>query len=293
LIEVTKFVVRSFDLDHLDIFWEVVTSDEILSRFDFYVYRSVDGPGGPYHQLAGPLQNIYLLRDPDVHLLHKWRNYYYRLKIVNKDDGSERNFGPEWLREKPDRIALEIQRRHYLLLKEFNGRVALLYPALTFGQKCRHCVDVGPEGNTIGRGKMQNCGTCYDMRWVGGFASPIKIYIQIDPSSKSIQRTDPNERAKQDTTARVSAFPPIKPKDMIVEAENKRWHVERLTTTEKLRAIVHQELVLHRIPPGEIRSKVPIRLDISQDFSPEREYTRPMTLSPRAGNPVPNLLGEV
>lgn len=291
MIDVVNIRVRTFDLDHLDIFWEVPSVEEDLSRYDFTILRCIDGPGGPFNQISAPLHNTFMYRDPDVHLLYKWRQYHYIIRVASKDTGRTKDYGPVRLDAPPDRLALEIQRRNNLLFSEFAGRKALLYPVLTFGQKCRHCVDGGPQGNTIGRSKQQNCITCYDSRYVGGYASPILIHTQYDPSSKGTQRTDTVEMALSNTTARLSNFPPVKVKDMIVEAENRRWQVENVNATEKLRATVHQELQLHEIPRGDVRYRVPVNLDLLTLHSPPREFSRPMDIGKTQDVPFPGPLG--
>lgn len=289
MIEVTSIQVRSFDLDHLDISWALANTSEEISQFRFYVLRSLDGPAGPFREFAGPMWNTFLFRDGDVHLLHKWRAYYYKIKVVDLATGNEAEFGPAYLEAEPDRITLEIQRRNELLLQEYAGRKVLLYPAMTFGQRCGHCWDVNSRGNYLGRQQTQNCATCFDTTFAGGYATPIVCHVQIDPRPKAVQRTDTSERARGDTSARVSAFPPMKPKDMLIEAENVRWQVERVSFTKKLRAVVHQELLLHEIPRGDIRFKVPVNLDaFSTQWSPERAFTRAMTLGNDTRSVVPN-----
>jgi hypothetical protein len=279
VLTVKDIVVRSFDLDHLDLFWKVADTDEIIERYDFYILRSVDGSEGPYEQIAGPVNNANRFRDPEVNLLHKWRTYFYKIRVVNKDHAEDdHTYGPEWLRAKPDRIALEIQRRMYLVLKEKNGRPMLLFPAYTSGQRCPVCRDTGPMRNSIGRATQQNCETCYDMGYVGGFATPIVIYAQIDPSPVQPQHVDTAERADVTTSGRTGAYPPISPKDMVVDPENRRWQVEKAPSTTKLGAVVHQELVLREIPRPDVRYKVPVKLDLLQDFAPPKSFTRPMSL---------------
>lgn len=246
----------------------------------------MDGAAGPYQVIAGPFRNTYLLRDPNVNRLNKWRYHFYKLRIVHRGSGDTAEFGPQWLQAEPDLITLEIQRRHQLVMQEFNGRGLILFPALTSGQTCPRCYDRGPRGNTIGRQKSQNCIVCYDIAFVGGFATPMLIYGQIDPSPRRTLRTDTVELQPVDTTARVSAFPPLGQHDMIVEAENVRWQVEMSTPTKKLRAIVHQELTLHEVPVSSIKYKVPILVDQFMDFAPGREFTRPMSLD---NDPLPTV----
>lgn len=276
MITITKLIVRSYDLDHLDLFWEIPETTEEIEAYDFFVLRSVDGPAGPFNVIAGPFYNTFMFRDPDVQQLHRWRNYFYKIRVVHRATGNDYEYGPEWLQAEPDRIALEIQRRESLLFQEFNGRVAFLYPALTSGQRCPHCWDLGPKGNSIGRSLHQNCQTCFDTTWVGGFATPVRLYVQIDPSPKAVQRTDLEEHHFSATTARTTSFPPIKPKDMLIEAENRRWLVNKVSGTEKLRSIVRQELELWELPRDDIKFRVPVNYDLLAQHSSPRALTRPM-----------------
>lgn len=292
MISVTKLQVRSYDLDHLDIFWEIPGVDENLEAYDFFVLRSIDGAAGPYETLAGPFYNTFMFRDVDVHSFHKWRKYFYKIRIVHRSTQEQKEFGPEWHRAEPDLIALEIQRRERLLFKELAGREVFLFPALTFGQRCSNCWDSGPKGNTIGRSTQQNCQSCFDTTWVGGFASPMLIDMQIDPSPETVQRTDVSEEQFVHTTARTSSFPPIKAKDMIVEAENKRWLVKSMTPTQKLRAVVRQELQMFELARDDIKFKTPVNYDLLAQHSPQKAFTRFMSLQSEQHETVPDLFGE-
>lgn len=292
MITVTKLYVRSFSLDYLDIFWEIPDTDEELEGYDFYILRSIDGAAGPFNAIAGPFYNTYTFRDPGVHQLHRWRNHYYKIRVINRATDDVQEFGPVWLQAEPDLLGLEIQRRESLLLQEFTGRVAFLFPALTFGQRCKSCYDMGPKGNSLGRSTHQNCASCFDTTYVGGFAKPIRIYLQIDPAPKSVQRTDIEEHQFVFTTARTSAFPPIKPKDMIVEAENRRWLVNEVPLTEKLRSPVRQEMKLWELPKDDIKFKVPVNFALDAHYSPRREMTRPMCPQADFVAPVKDLLEE-
>jgi len=293
MISITKLVVRTYDLDHLDIFWEIPETTEEIEQYDFFVLRSIDGAAGPYDIIAGPFYNTFNLRDPGVNQLHRWRNYYYKIRVIHRATQNTQEFGPAWLHAEPDRLGLEFQRRQNLLLQEFNGRLGFLYPALTFGQRCGNCWDIGEKGNSIGRATHQNCQSCFDTTFVGGFASPIAFYVQFDPAPKSVQRTDFEEHQFSATTARTSAFPPVKAKDMIVEAENRRWLVNKVSGTEKLRSTIRQELELWELAKDDIKFKVPVDFDLMAQHSPRRALTRPMSLQAEPGDSVKDLLEEL
>lgn len=292
MIEVTSILVRSFDLDHLDIFWELGTQDaERIDEFDFFLLRSIDGAGGPFEVIAGPFFNTYQCRDPNVHQLHKWRKYYYKVRVTHRETQESREFGPEYLRAPPDRIALEIQRREALLWKEHAGRLVVFYPKLTFGQRCKHCWDRGRRGNTIGRSVQQNCNTCYDTTYVGGFANPIGVFMQIDPAPERAQKSDTKEHQPITTTARTVAFPPIKSKDMVVEAENKRWVVDKVSYTEKRRAVIRQELQMTQYPKDDIKYSVPVNMDLKAQHAAPRAFTRPMSTQSTYDKALEELVG--
>jgi hypothetical protein len=278
MLHVTSLQVRSYDLDHLDLFWEIPATDDVVADYSFYVERSIDGGAGPYKQIAGPFINTYIFRDAEIRAFHKWRDYFYRLKVVNNSTGDQQVSDPATLQAAPDLITLEIRRREALLFKEFAGRLIILFPSLTWGQRCRHCWDGNARGNTIGRSTQQNCVSCFDTTFVGGYATPMLIPMQIDPSPKAHQPADIGEQHYIETTARTGWFPPIKPKDLIIEAENKRWGVKSSTPTEKLRAPIRQELQLRQYPKDDIRYKVPVLLDLLKQMSPEREFKRLMDL---------------
>lgn len=279
MIKILSLKVRSFDKDFLDLFWEIDDTGDRVSRYEIYVEKSVDGPSGPWNTIAGPVPgNNQQLRDPVVNLIHNWRTYYYRLRVLDKDTGQEEYTPPRFHAAEPDLISLELRRRFEFIMQEHAGRKLLVFPAITSGFRCPSCYEVNSRGRSIGRPSVQNCQTCFDSTFVGGYQSPIIAYGQIDPTPKNIQRSDTFEMDRQDTSGRLSAFPPIKPKDMIVEAENVRWEVQSVAATKKGRAVVHQTPTLHRIPSGDIRYKVPVNLDLLTEFSPEREFTRHMDL---------------
>jgi hypothetical protein len=291
MLTFTRLVARSYDLDHIDLFWEIEDSTDEVDRWSFFVLRSVDGPAGPFTQIAGPADNLFQLRDPDVNQLHNWRRYFYMIRAVHKDTAEQGEIGPVTLEQEPDLVTLELRRRFNLMLQEFNGIRVVIFPALTSGFRCPTCFDRGSNSRrSTGRQLSQNCPTCFDMTFVGGFGAPISAWMQLDPETKSVQRTDTAERSQTETSARVSAFPPLKPKDMIVDVDNMRWQVERLTSTKKLRAVVHQEPILHAIPKSDVRYRAPINIDLFQRFGPDREYTRPMSLGADVKSPLTNLL---
>lgn len=276
MIQVVRFVARSFDLDHVTLSWELTDFDvgnahDVITAYDFFLERS-ESPEGPWDPLAGPFKDQYLFRDYSPNLLHKWRKLFYRLRVVHIPTSTEETFGPTALLPEPDLIALEIQRQEDVLFREFVGRRCFLFPVRTFGARCS-CFD-----NISGRRTRTGCLSCFDTSYAGGFLRPIECWVQIDPEANSPSNTNiQGERQEQNTSARLISFPPVKPKDVLVEGENKRWRVVTVAKTERLRSVVHQEPTLHEIPRGDVEYKLPINLEDlqNQEWSEQRNFTNP------------------
>lgn len=276
MVEITSLIVRSFDLDHLDIFWKIAplrgsrgdATHEIFD-YEFYVLRSGDSPEGPYTQIAGPLRDQYMLRDMQVSLIHKWRQYYYKIKVVHKPTGKEKEWGPT-ASSIPERNleAAEIIRLEDMYFRNFVGRKCWLFIARTFGPQCS-CYDY-----TLGRKLIANHKACFGTGYLGGYLPPIEVYVQIDPPGKNHQVTSLQEVTQYDTGARMISFPPVSPDDILVESENLRWRVISVRHTERLRTPVHQELTIHRIPVGDVEYDLPINVDV-QNLQPadDRNFT--------------------
>jgi hypothetical protein len=271
-------IVRSFSLDWLEVSWEVENTTLDPHSFDWYIERS-ESPEGPWDPLADAFQDRYRFIDHRVNLLERWRSLYYRLKSVEKADTSNVVYSsPATLGAEPDLIAKEIQLLERTVWREFTGRKCWLYPVRTFGQYCPHCMDIG-KGGTF-RKLRSNCHTCYDTKYARGYMNPIELYIQFDPSPKSAQQLGTGETQQSNTTARMGNFPLVKPGDIIVESENRRWRVVQVASTERLRSKVHHELTLHELVKGDVEFQLPVDVGSLRDLdpSPERNFSNPQNL---------------
>jgi len=278
MIQVTNIEIWSLTLDYLDLLWEIgpVSSagdanSHPIFDYDFYVLRSGDSPLGPYQEIGGPFRDQYVFRDTSVKLLHKWRQYYYKIKVVHRSSGEEKEFGPKGHKQPPpDLIAAEVIRLEDILFREFVGRRCWLLPIRTFGPYCS-CFDL-----TLGRRTRSNHLPCFGTGFLGGFMSPVECFVQIDPNTEHSQQTSLQEKQPSDTTARMISFPPVKAKDIIVESENRRWRVISSTPTQRLRSSLHFEIRLHEIPRGDVEYDIPIDVDLfSMSPSAERNFTLP------------------
>jgi hypothetical protein len=286
-LNIKELKVRSLDIDFQELSWKVgdIPSHVDVLDFTFQVFRS-ESPSGPFESLGGSFEDRYLFVDNQVHSGNRWRKYFYKLRITHKRTGDARETDPVCLEPDADLYALEIRRHMQLLMHEFAGRMCWILPVRTFGQRCS-CFD-----RTLGAKTRSGCRTCYDTGFVRGYLSPIEAWAQIDPSPKADQTSQVGNMQQSNTTGRMGYYPPLKPDDVIVEAENRRWRVVTVTQTEKSRAALHQELGLHEIQPKDIEFDIPIRLDTAlRDLwvSPARNFSNPSSLENFENEVIPHV----
>lgn len=108
--------------------------------------------------------------------------------------------------------------------------------------------------------------------------APVECFLQIDPSPKAIHLSTWMEKHPGDTSARMISFPPVNPRDILVEAENRRWRVVSVSYTSRLRSVVHQELQLREVSKGDVEFSLPINVDQTISPAAERNFTNPQNL---------------
>ena len=270
--------VRSLTLDSLEVTWEIANT--VLDPYDFNweILRS-ESPEGPWDLMTGVFSDRYRFLDDRVNLLHRWRQLYYRIRSTQKSDptNTEESKSVTQVAE-PDLIALEIRMLEQTVLREFNGRMCWVFPKRTFGQYCPHCMDTS-RGATM-RKMRSGCLTCYDQGFARGYLDPIQFWAQIDPSPKADQQIQTGQTQQVNTSGRMGDYPMLKPDDLIVEIENRRWRVVKATTTERLRAPVQQELTLHEILKGDVEFELPVNVGDLPHLEPsaERNFSNPQNL---------------
>jgi hypothetical protein len=281
-----KLRVRSLDIDFNKLSWELEDTSEDVLDFTFQVQRS-ESPSGPFDNLSGVFKDKYVFVDNTLVTGHRWRKYFYQVLVVHVPSGDVQGFGPVSRDPDPDLIALELRRHMQLLFREFAGRRCWVLPARTFGQRCS-CYNT-----TLKARRQSGCITCFDTGFVRGYLHPIESWVQMDPSPKTEQNTNVGGQQQSNTTARLAWYPPLKPRDLIVEPENRRWRVVQVNQTEQGRSSVHQEVGLHEVPPKDIEFTVPLNLqEALRDLwlNPERNYSNPQNLQAFLDREMPGIL---
>ncbi len=286
-IRVKDLKVVSLDLDFQEISWELEDTTQDVLDYTFQVLRS-ESFSGPFEEICAPFEDRYIFRDNALQVAHRWRTYFYLIRVTHKATGDVADFGPSAKEPQPDLQAIEIRRHVQHLFREHAGRRCWLLPVRTFGERC-DCWSPHLQKRV-----RSNCLRCYSTGFVRGYLSPIEIWGQIDPSPKSEQNTNVGAQQQVNSTGRFGAFPPIKPRDLIIEAENKRWRVVAVSQTEKARARIHQEISIHQIPERDVEFAITLDLGMAlRDLVtvPARNLTNPHNLESFEGEEIPNIFG--
>ena len=275
MLSVVNLKVRSLDMDYNDLQWEIEDTGESPYDYIFRVERA-EGAMGPWDSASAEFSDVYIFRDALTNKGYRYRQYWYRIKVTKKSDSSVTYSDSATVGADADLIAKEVRRLESMLFEEFVGRQCYLFPVRTFGQRCS-CYD-----RVSGQRLRSNCLDCFDTTYVRGYHFPISVWVQFDPGGKHVEITQPlTETTQGNTAARMTDFPPVKPRDILIEAgENNRWRVERVGTTQRLRATLHQELTLHSVRVSDIEYKIPLNIDNVMDLvvSPPRNFVNPQHL---------------
>lgn len=270
---ITSLTVQSLDADFQEICWTVGESTLDTLDYTFQVLRS-EGPEGPFEAICVPFDDMFRFVDGQKPGASKMRSLFYRLRIAHKATGVTWESASVQLEPKPDLIALEIRRRAYMQLRAYRGRKCWVLPVRTFGQRC------GCVNKTLNKKVKNSCPTCYNQGYVRGYLDPIETWADFSSSPQVLLPSEVGvELQPQDATATVPYYPPIKPNDILVEQENRRWRVTKVVRPEARRVTVHQVLTLHEIPEMSIEYRIPILQErvASSTFCPVRRTVPPRT----------------
>jgi hypothetical protein len=266
MLEIKNVSLDSTNLDRITIRWEINSTREDSFKYAYEVYRG-ESSGGPFEKIAGPLVDRFMAVDNIAPRKSSWRNLYYVIRVVGPT-GEYKESSPISLNARIPFEALEMVRLHSMLLKEYTGRPCLVFPLRTFGQRCT-CFD--PVSS---RRQVTSCLTCFNTGFVRGYHYPILSYVAINSYEKSKGVNEVMIIQQAQTMASMSIDPLVKVGDLIVEREGVRWRVQSVSTTERLRSPVHQEISLHKVSEGDIEFKMPI--DWPQEYK-----TSPRSYEPK------------
>lgn len=266
MLQVKNVKILPFNLDYMEVVWEISNTSEDVLDYDFYVLRS-EAEEGPYSTIVGPLVDKYRVRDSSVLTLTSHRIYFYKIKVRNRVTGEEELFGPFDIEGTPNLIALEmIRRENAVLLPEFAGTKFWVFPRKTFGQRCPNCYD-----EVLQKKVSERCSTCWGTSFSGGYNFPVEFWGQMDMGQQQEQVGFEDHKQPKSARIRLGPSPGVKPMDLIIDFKNFRYKVVNVSGTSLNGVSVRQDLQVVQLERGCIEDKIPLKLP-STDFVPQRNF---------------------
>lgn len=286
-LDIRNLRVRSLDVERNEVAWEI-DGYEDPRDYTTVVARS-ESPRGPFEAITPPFEDRYLFVDSRLPRGSKLRQLYYKLIITKKSDLSVTETEPVTNTAEPDLVASYVRVNELVLFTQAIGRLTWLLKKRTFGPACRACRDA-----VTGQRRQAQCKSCFNTGFLRGYHNPIEVWAQIDPAGKNESLTPQQKGEHILTTARMPYFPIVSPGDLLIEAENRRWEVLEITQTERLRAVVRQELKLRHLETTDIEYQLPLNLETAvRDIqpSPVRMYSMAPTLASAVYDRIPDIFG--
>ena len=192
LPRVRNIRVYTLEVESITVEWEIEPTTLDLAQYTVEVWRS-ESEGGQYQRVSMTMAagDIFDFRDVGVNQLSKWRYFYYRIRITDRNDSAESfDYGSnEWrkvlegedpggvvMEAPPDIYAMESIRRFNLVMREHAGRRVLVSVSKTWGQRCPVCWDQLKRRRT-----KSHCITCFDTGLLGGFFQPMEAWAMKPP----------------------------------------------------------------------------------------------------------------
>ena len=120
-LPIDRLRVRSLDVDRKEFTWEVNDTQEDALDYTFQVLRS-ESPEGPFEPITQTFEDRYIFVDARVPQGDRFRQLWYRLRVVHKASGDVREYGSVTQEAEPSLDAQFIRRSEMTLLTQVIGR---------------------------------------------------------------------------------------------------------------------------------------------------------------------------
>lgn len=251
--------------------WELVLQHSGLPTTTFRVERSLSPQftEGEFTVLEDGIPGmtgmmVYEYEDITPNLLSWWRRYYYRI-VATTNAGEIVSTTRTW-ETNPRPHELAIIERHDFVLKYLQGS-----PSFAFVERTTeglHCTCYNP---TTQRPADSRCTMCLGTGRQRPYFEPIPFFVDYNPDEKLVSISNLGERHEKNKDCWFSAYPQIKPGDIIYEVMPALlWRVAKLNTIQpqgttiqhicRLTAIGRDEVeyqrLVQRISPATLRALV-------------------------------------
>jgi hypothetical protein len=236
-VEVIKTKENYFFLE-----WDVYSDNpddipaETVDDFQFKIYWSFDPASGfiaiqdedgddiTIDGAIGPLAYTHPYAQYDFN-----KDRYYKIKMINKDDQSVVTFSEMvYIGRYKDGIHEVIKYNESLLYNNYHGEPSVIVKRKSTGARCTECWSSARQQRT-----KSHCETCNGTGFVTGYYQPIKAQISFDSDPKATDPGKTGESVFDSKRCRLSNYPIVRPKDLIINLDDyKRYVIVRVETTK-------------------------------------------------------------
>jgi hypothetical protein len=246
--------------------WELITQHSGLDATTFAVERSLSpkfAEGEITELVTGiagvPGQLVYSFTDITPNLINWWRLYFYRVR-ADTPEGVVYSEARTW-ESSPRPHELAIIERHDFVLKYLQGAPSFAFIERTAeSAKCPECYDA-----TAGRVRRSDCTICLGTGRQRPYLDPIFFYADYNPDEKLTQIASFGEMQQKEKDCWFSAYPQLKPGDLIYEVQQGvLWRIARMTTVQPQGTSIQHIARIGAVGRDEVEY-----MRLPQHFSPE------------------------
>lgn len=253
--------------------WSVdIESPAVIDDFKFRIYWSFDPVDGFESILdsnddiveidgaVGPLEYTHDLTQYNFN-----KDRYYKVLAIEKADELHQLFSQTvYVGMFNDGVHEVMRHNENILYSHYYGEPCYIIKRKSTGTRCPDC-----WSSTRRQRTKSHCDTCNGTGFVNGYYEPIPIQISFDSDPRKSDSQKDFENVFDDKIARLSNYPLVRPKDMIVNRDDaKRYvitHVETtklpklrdgISTLSKQNYILSQILNLNELNPDDNEYRV-------------------------------------
>jgi len=251
--------------------WDIVTQHSGLEDTVFHVERSLSPQfsAGEYEVVASDIPATpglfsYEFVDITPNLLSWWRKYFYRIRASTPDGEVISEIRPWETNPRPHELA--IIERHDFVLRYLQGTPSFVFVERTTASAKCSCYDA-----TAGRPTSSRCTLCLGTGRQRPYFAPIPTPVDYNPDEQLVQLSGFGEMQPKEKDCWFSAYPQVKPGDLIYEVMPATlWRISLVKTIQpmgttiqhicRLVAIRRDEVeysrLVQQIPESELRQVV-------------------------------------
>jgi len=177
------------------------------------------------------------------------RELYYAVVPRHETTGTEGEVsGPVTVITTPDKWTRYVKLEQAIGFR-LTGESLVVLKKKTFGTFCEF------YDQTMGKHETNNCATCYDTGFTGGYYDAIIVSGIVNAAPKKQLQMDWGEWQPMDAMVTFEAYPVIQPKDVLVDRLNRRWTVINVRPTMKGLSLIIQNVHIRLLPKEDIMYK--------------------------------------